>query len=380
MSHTIDRCAARGNRWTTRRPQPTLFLVKYVARMADSSASSPKGRSNTARRLRHFYEDHIAVLGSKAVKVVVQRPGPCIMVAAGFLFVLLIISIVMLGLLQPRCFSSILPCAIEEVGKCLCSVRGTDGTCWQRMTPAMKCYKATQLISSGVCQGIYMTGFCARTQEAVTEAVDLIGVGFVDLHPNLAGQCNLTFVQEGSRCALPYVRQDAREFDQTDCCRAPMQTCVSDLDCCNCGIESPDCLPTIQCRVTKYGPDGTTSNSQTCDVTEDACLSYTYPKCRGLPEECDDTEMNIPYSYDGGVTEGDNACCEAGTCPCRSVCAKERQVEGWPGCPCVQGANGCEKKTCIKSSDFYVEGGIQHKLRQLGATDVRLCFTDNCNQ
>jgi hypothetical protein len=28
--------------------------------------------------------------------------------------------------------------------------------------------------------------------------------------------------------------------------------------------------------------------------------------------------------------------CEAGTCPCRSVCAKERQVEGWPGCPCVQ--------------------------------------------
>jgi hypothetical protein len=39
------------------------------------------------------------------------------------------------------------------------------------MTPAMKCYKATQLISSGVCQGIYMTGFCARTQEAVSACV-----------------------------------------------------------------------------------------------------------------------------------------------------------------------------------------------------------------
>lgn len=46
--------------------------------------------------------------------------------------------------------------------------------------------------------------------EQVNDAVDLIAVAFVDLHPNLNGKCNLTFVEEGARCALPYVRQDSR--------------------------------------------------------------------------------------------------------------------------------------------------------------------------
>jgi hypothetical protein len=42
--------------------------------------------------------------------------------------------------------------------------------------------------------------------------------------------------------------------------------------------------------------------------------------------------------------------------------------------------DGCAKKQCIKSSEFYKEGGIQHKLKAMGAKDVLLCFTDNCNQ
>jgi hypothetical protein len=35
--------------------------------------------------------------------------------------------------------------------------------------------------------------------------------------------------------------------------------------------------------------------------------SYIYPKCRGIKEDCENTEKNIRFSYDGGVIEGDNS-------------------------------------------------------------------------
>jgi hypothetical protein len=35
----------------------------------------------------------------------------------------------------------------------------------------MKCFKATQLVSSGVCQGAYMTGYCAESQALVSSSV-----------------------------------------------------------------------------------------------------------------------------------------------------------------------------------------------------------------
>lgn len=56
--------------------------------MADAGASASKGlqKSNMAR-LKNFYDDHVAVLGSKAVMVVARRPGPCIMVTSSLLFV-----------------------------------------------------------------------------------------------------------------------------------------------------------------------------------------------------------------------------------------------------------------------------------------------------
>ena len=34
-----------------------------------------------------------------------------------------------------------------------------------RVESAMRCYKATQLVPSGVCQGAYMSGYCAETQD-----------------------------------------------------------------------------------------------------------------------------------------------------------------------------------------------------------------------
>ena len=39
----------------------------------------------------------------------------------------------------------------------------------RRMKPAMKCYKTTQFVTSGVCKGVYLTGFCAVDQKEVSE-------------------------------------------------------------------------------------------------------------------------------------------------------------------------------------------------------------------
>ena len=43
--------------------------------------------------------------------------------------------VVLLGYVQPKCFSDILPCSIDEKGECLCVVRGNDGSCWKVMPP-----------------------------------------------------------------------------------------------------------------------------------------------------------------------------------------------------------------------------------------------------
>jgi len=94
-------------------------------------------------------------------------------------------------------------------------------------------------------------------------------------------------------------------------------------------------------------------------------------------------EFGIPDLYeDNFVVVGTKYFKPKGTCPCRSVCAKERQVKtaNWAGCPCAQTDEGCARKMCVKSSDFFSEGGIEHKLREYGAQDVRICFTDNCNE
>ena len=131
----------------------------------------------------------------------------------------------------------------------------------------MKCYKTTLQVKSGVCQGTYMTGYCAPDGDTVNalthvcvneltsarrsnpvahahahaslrlfpffvsilhfacmhlrlsscgtqvgDAVLEIASSYVNLHPNLEGACNITFVNEGARCGLPRARQDYRCF------------------------------------------------------------------------------------------------------------------------------------------------------------------------
>ena len=72
----------------------------------------------------------------------------------------------------------------------------------------------------------------------VSDRLEEIQAAFSDLNSNVDGACNVTYADEMSRCTLPVPRQDQRPFDHLDCCNPPMQTCMSDLDCCDCGAES----------------------------------------------------------------------------------------------------------------------------------------------
>jgi len=155
--------------------------------MADKKAAPAAPRTGRLQSIGRFFEDRVKAGFARAVRKFTHNLGPCIVLFGAMLFLILVVALILLGMVQPKCFSNILPCAIEEVGKCLCSVRGADGTCWQRMTPAMKCYRSTQVISSGLCQGIYMTGYCSDSQQKVDDAIYDIALAVTDLHPNLQG-------------------------------------------------------------------------------------------------------------------------------------------------------------------------------------------------
>jgi hypothetical protein len=72
----------------------------------------------------------------------------------------------------------------------------------------------------------------------VYDRIEDIQNAFSALNSNLDGACNVTYASENSRCTLPVPRQDQRPFDHLDCCNPPLQTCMNDVDCCDCGAES----------------------------------------------------------------------------------------------------------------------------------------------
>jgi hypothetical protein len=72
----------------------------------------------------------------------------------------------------------------------------------------------------------------------VDDRIEDIEKTFSALNSNLQGACNVTYAYENSRCTLPVARQDQRPFDHLDCCNPPLQTCMNDLDCCDCGAEA----------------------------------------------------------------------------------------------------------------------------------------------
>mmetsp|Transcript_55356 Transcript_55356/g.129548 ORF Transcript_55356/g.129548 Transcript_55356/m.129548 type:complete len:322 (-) Transcript_55356:13-978(-) len=309
-----------------------------------------------------------------------KRPGPTILLCGGFLFFMLVVSLLLLGALQPRCNSKTMPCVINEQGGCLCAARAADGTCWQRMEPALRCYRSTVVVKSGVCQGNYETRLCARSQDEIDLITDGLGTSTTELHPNNNGTCNMSYTLENSRCRFPQARQDApgRAFVHGDCCRAPLQTCASDTDCCNCGQESQQCVARLRCLSTSFGDNGTvTSDSVECDASQDACVQYQYPGCRQDEELCTSPLARVPMD----PTNPNSACCDSANpnlrCDCRQTC----QATGeFPGCPCFQRKEGCFRRECVQTSLYFSEGGVEQFLRNQGARNIKLCYDDNCNQ
>jgi len=310
-----------------------------------------------------------------------KRPGPTILMCGGLLFLLLVVCLLLLGAFQPRCNAENMPCVINEKGGCLCSARAADGTCWHRMEPALKCYRSSVVVKSGICQGNYESRFCGKSQEEVDLITDGLGTATTELHPNNFGNCNMSYVLENSRCRFPQARQETppgRPFVQTDCCRAPMQTCSSDTDCCNCGQESQACVSRLRCLDTRIGPNGTViSPSIECEAAMDACLQFEYPGCLGREQQCTDNTL-IPYD-----TTLDPSCCEhedpARRCECRAggICNSGNEFEG---CPCFETRVGCFRRTCVQTSLFFADGGIERVLEDMGARNIKLCYGDNCNQ
>jgi len=264
----------------------------------------------------------------------------------------------------------------------LCAARANDGTCWQRMEPALRCYRSTVVVKSGICQGNYETRLCARSQNEVDVVTESLGTSTTELHPNNNGTCNMSYVLENSRCRAPQARQErpGRPFVHHDCCRAPIQTCASDTDCCNCGQESQSCVDRLRCLSTQIGDNGTvTSESVECDGAQDACVQYSYPGCGGTDDQCSNPERLEPVD----PLIGDTSCCDHPNpelrCACRQVCSGVLPGE-FAGCPCLLDKVGCLKRECVQTNLYFAEGGVEKFLFDQGARNIKLCYADNCNQ
>uniref|UniRef100_A0A7S4NVI8 Uncharacterized protein n=2 Tax=Guillardia theta TaxID=55529 RepID=A0A7S4NVI8_GUITH len=288
-----------------------------------------------------------------------------------FVFVCALLVIIVAKSL-PKCTSTSMPCILGQTGGCLCSIRSYDGSCWLRTTSLMKCYTTTIVVPSGTCQGSYTTRLCGESQNSITSLTSEIASAYNLLQANKTDICYPSYSNENSRCSLPSVQYSPRPFVAEQCCRPPVQTCASDLDCCDCGYESSQCKAPLKCIVTKSTATGVTEESTFCQYGEDACISFVLPGCGGDPTSCSSAALDQPIE-----SGQDSSCCADGTCKCTTKCQHKALVTG---CPCKTVAGGCRKKMCAQSSNFFSFGGIDRYLKSVGATDIMGCYSDNCNQ
>jgi hypothetical protein len=210
-----EQALARGGFWTpfphTSIPKPAKVQIGAVG-AAVTAYDKPMSTRATEQIERGalFLDDNVCIPTKVFLSRAFSKPAPCVIFLGGLLFVAAISSVILLGVLQPRCSSKDLPCRMDGNDGCLCAVRGADGSCWLRAQPALKCFKVAHRIQSGVCQGLYMGGYCAKDLVSVNDAVAKLTESFLSLHPNIAGRCNMTFASADQRCSLPKTRQDSR--------------------------------------------------------------------------------------------------------------------------------------------------------------------------
>jgi len=314
------------------------------------------------------------------LKMMVQRPGAFFLLFGSLVTLGCVIVLVIMSNFMSKCNSDVMPCPLDAPGSCRCAMRTADGSCWQTMEPAMKCFKSRMVIGWGICQGIYETSLCAETQADVDAAVSAIGTSYTELHPEGTSTCNLVLERENVRCQLPRASRSVRPLRLTECCKAPLQTCATDLDCCNCGQESQKCLKPLECVTSLLGANSTVGgrNSVRCGDEDDACVTYSFPGCSNTPQACFDVRPNL------AISPRDEACCKDGSCAakelgrCRSVCNSGGLLEG---CPCVKVDGGdCLVRRCVTTANFFPQGGVEAYLRSQGATNIFVCKEDNCNQ
>eukprot|EP00960_Hanusia_phi_P039301 753840-Hanusia_phi.AAC.1 len=191
----------------------------------------------------------------------------------------------------PRCLNSSMPCVLDQSGGCLCSVRSYDGSCWLKTASLMKCYSTTIVVPSGTCQGSYTTRLCGESQLEISSLTSEITRAYNQLQANKTDMCYTSYSNENSRCRyrnssiscnsrfhdkicrLPYAQYKPRPFVAEECCRPPVQTCASDLDCCDCGYESSQCTAPLKCIVTKSTSSAITEESTSCQSDQDGKLA-----------------------------------------------------------------------------------------------------------
>jgi len=304
-----------------------------------------------------------------------KRPGVLMMLFIAVGFFTFVVGLVIMSNFMEKCISEVMPCPMDSPGSCRCSIRAADGSCWRRMTPAMRCYRSNMVIKWGICQGVYETKLCGTTQDEVDGAMEAIATAVTELHPTFTGTCNMAYERENDRCRLPVPRMDLRPFEASDCCRSPLQTCELDIDCCNCGQESPLCSKPLRC-ISSQLRGNATSGQTDCELNEDACVSFSFPGCTGEVESC------FSQDLDTGRSPQSQECCSQGICTGTDVCRPQCNVGGLlEGCPCVTDTTGyCIVRQCVSTPEFFQFGGVEKYLRDRGATRISLCKTDNCNQ
>ena len=183
----------------------------------------------------------------------------------------------------------------------------------------MKCFEGAISVKSGLCKGTYETRLCAESEKEVQDQMLAISKAMTDLNVQKDGLCNVTTVRENQRCRLPLARQEENEAIHTDCCRAPIPTCASDLDCTSCGLQSPACAPPLRCMATVKLPQGneTIERSVDCEPEEDACLSFSYFGCDGV---VGDGSAGSEASCDNGREDEPFLRPEVHSCVCMFVC------------------------------------------------------------
>ena len=122
-----------------------------------------------------------------------------ILAASIFFSLALVLSPIFLGYALPKCSSPTLPCRIDAAG-CLCSIMSADGSCWQRLPQALRCYTSTMSVTSGACKGNYETKLCAESQLDADLSLEALAQGVTLLNPFTAGVCNATYNMENDRC------------------------------------------------------------------------------------------------------------------------------------------------------------------------------------